>query len=362
MIVSGFSVEGKVAENLLPNLNLIKPHILAEKVSEYVVGNENAIQVLSTAVYNHYKRITHDDQEVQIDKSNVLLMGGTGSGKTYIAKTICKCLNVPYYIGDASTLTASGYVGSDVDTLLSGLYSSADGNIPKAQQGILIIDEIDKITNKEENISVTRDVSGIDVQYELLRIMEGTVAKIQPGEKRKHPEKPTIDFDTTNILFICMGAFEGLEKIIEKRLNIRKIGYNEDKGKKSYDADKVFTYVTQDDIRSYGLIREFIGRMPVVTSTDILCKDTLKRILTEPKNSIIKQYQELFRIDNCQLTFEPEALETIADYSIKNKSGARSLRATLERILQTYMFEIPKTGQEHVNITNDIVKDKLNIE
>ena len=355
-------IEERVAQTVLPNLNLIKPHILAEKVSEYVVGNTNAIQILSTAVYNHYKRLVHSDPEVQIEKANVLLMGGTGSGKTYIAKTICKCLNVPYYIGDASTLTASGYVGSDVDTMLSGLFMAADGNIEKAQQGILIIDEIDKITNKSENISITRDVSGIDVQYELLRMIEGTVAKIQPGEKRKHPEKPTIDFDTTNVLFICMGAFEGLEKIIERRLNIRKIGYNEDKGKKTFDTDKVFTYANQDDIRSYGLIREFIGRLPVVTSTDILCKDTLKKILTEPKNSIIKQYQELFKMDNCELTFEDEALETIADFSIKNKSGARSLRATLEKILQIYMFTVPKTGDTLVNITNEIVKEKLGIE
>ena len=239
---------------------------------------------------------------------------------------------------------------------------AADGNIQRAQQGILIIDEIDKITNKEENISITRDVSGIDVQYELLKIMEGTVRQIQPGEKRKHPEKPSIPFDTTNVLFICMGAFEGIEKIIEKRLSVRKIGYNADKAKKLYDPDKVFTYTNQDDIRAYGLIREMIGRLPIITSTDILCKDTLKDILTKPKNNIIRQYQELFKIDNCELTFDEDALETIADFSIKNKSGARSLRATLEKILQKYMFTIPQTEQETLNITNEIVKQKLNIE
>jgi ATP-dependent Clp protease ATP-binding subunit ClpX len=192
--------------------------------------------------------------------------------------------------------------------------------------------------------------------------MEGTVTKIQPGEKRKHPEKPSIDFDTTNVLFICMGAFEGIEKIIEKRLNVRRIGYNEDKTKSSYDPNKVFTYVNQDDIRSYGLIREMIGRLPVITSTDILSRDTLKRILTEPKNSIIKQYQELFRLDNCKLTFDEDAMDTIADFSIKNKSGARSLRAALEKILQEYMFLAPKTGQKTVYITKEIVKQKLNIE
>jgi ATP-dependent Clp protease ATP-binding subunit ClpX len=343
-------------------MNFIKPHILAEKVGEYVIGNEEAIRVLSTAVYNHYKRITSANKDVEIDKSNVLLMGGTGSGKTYIAKSICKCLNVPYYIGDASTLTASGYVGSDVEMLLNGLVAAADGDIMKAQNGVLIIDEIDKITAKSENISITRDVSGIDVQYELLKIMEGTVAKIQPGEKRKHPEKPTMDFDTTNVLFICMGAFEGLEKIIEKRLNIRKIGYRNDEGKKKYEENKVFTYVNQDDIRSYGLIREMIGRMPVITSTDILSKEVLKDILTKPKNSIVQQYRELFKIDNCELTFEDEALDIIADFSIKNKSGARSLRATLEKILQSFMFEVPKTNICSVNITGDIVKEKLDIE
>jgi len=355
-------IEERVVETLSPNLRLIKPHILAEKIKEYVIGNEDAIEILSTAVYNHYKRIVHKNPEVEIDKSNVLLLGGTGSGKTYIAKTICKCLNIPYYIGDASTLTASGYVGSDVDTLLSGLFFAANGNIEKAQQGILIIDEIDKITNKEENISITRDVSGIDVQYELLKIMEGTVRQIQPGEKRKHPEKPTMDFDTTNVLFICMGAFEGLEKIIEKRLNIRKIGYQNDKGKKKYDPNKVFSYVNQDDIRSYGLIREMIGRLPIITSTDILSKETLKDILTKPKNSIVKQYQELFNMDNCELIFEENALEIIADYSIKNKSGARSLRTTLEKILQKYMFTIPKTEETTVIITENIVKEKLDIE
>jgi len=352
-------IEERVAQAVLPNINLIKPHILTEKVKEYVIGNDNAIEILSTAIYNHYKRIVYNNSEVELDKSNILLLGGTGSGKSYIAKTMCKCLNIPYYIADASVLTASGYVGSDVETILSGLYTAADGDINKAQQGILIIDEIDKITNKEENISITRDVSGIDVQYELLKIMEGTVRQIQPGEKRKHPEKPSIPFDTTNVLFICMGAFEGIEKIIEKRLNIRKIGYTADKSKKSYDPNQIYTYTNQDDIRAYGLIREMIGRLPIITSTDILCRDTLKDILTKPKNNIIKQYQELFAMDNCELTFDEEALETIADFSIKNKSGARSLRATLEKILQKFMFRIPKTGEESINITNDIVKEKL---
>jgi ATP-dependent Clp protease ATP-binding subunit ClpX len=360
--MNAVQIEDRIVKRLLPSFTLIKPHILADIVGEYVIENEEAIQVISTAVYNHYKRLIYNKTEVEIEKSNVLLLGGTGSGKTYIAKTICKCLNVPYYIGDASTLTASGYVGSDVETLLSGLLLSADGDIESAQRGVLIIDEIDKITNKEENISITRDVSGIDVQYELLKIMEGTILQIQPGEKRKHPEKPTIPFDTTNVLFICMGAFEGIEKIIEKRLNIRKIGYNEDKQKTSYEADKVFTYVNQDDIRTYGLIREMIGRLPIITSTDILSKETLKNILTKPKNSIIKQYQELFRMDNCELTFEEEALDTIAEYSIQNKSGARSLRATLEKILQWYMFNIPKNEEKKVHLTKDIVKEKLKIE
>ena len=358
----------KVQNAEMPVWTNIKPVLLKEVVDEYVIGNEKTKKILSTAIYNHYKRLSYHSQNgqsgVEIEKSNILLIGGTGSGKTYLVKTICKLLNVPYYIGDASTMTASGYVGADAQSILTGLYMAAGEDLAKAQHGICIIDEIDKIANKEQNATVQRDVNGQDVQYELLKMMEGTVMKIQPKEKSYHEGKTFINFDTTNVLFICMGAFEGIEKIIEKRLNIRKIGFRDVDEKKKYDANKVFSYVNQDDIRAMGLIRELIGRLHIIVSTDILSKETLKDILTKPKNSIVKQYQELFKMDGWTLEFEDDALDEIAGYSIKNKSGARSLRTTIEKILQDDMFETPLSldRERHLTITAEMVREKLEID
>jgi ATP-dependent Clp protease ATP-binding subunit ClpX len=356
----------KIAEMQTPSLSLIKPSALKQKVDEYVIGNEETKRVLCTAVYNHYKRIAHNTEKgengVSIDKSNVLMIGGTGSGKTYLLKTICQSLNVPFYIADASILTASGYVGQDANMVLTGLYTAAGGDVSKAQQGIIIIDEIDKIRSKGENVSVKRDVSGMDVQYELLKMMEGSIVRCTPNERKDYSASNRhVDFDTANVLFIFMGAFDGMEKIIERRLNIKKIGYNESDESKEYDHNKVFSYTTAEDLQNYGMLRELIGRLPIITSTETLSREAIRKILTEPKNSIVNQYQCLFEMDGIKLSFENEAFDIIADYSIKNKTGARSLRTTMEKVLGDYMFEIPELKDNKLIITGEIVKEKLNI-
>jgi ATP-dependent Clp protease ATP-binding subunit ClpX len=355
----------QIAEMQSPALSLIKPSVLKAKLDEYVIGNEETKRILCTAVYNHYKRIsyntTNKDSGRAIEKSNILLIGGTGSGKTYLLKTICQCLNVPFYIADASTLTASGYVGNDVDTILNGLYTAAGGDLKKAQQGIIIIDEIDKIRCKEQSSSVRRDVSGMDVQYELLKMMEGTVARCYPNERRNQDAGfKHVDFDTTNVLFICMGAFAGMEKMIERRLNVKRVGYNKPEEIKEYDPDKAFSYTTSEDLQSYGMLRELIGRLPIITATETLSRDAIRDILTKPKNSITNQYQWLFEIDGINLSFDKDAFDAIADYSTINKTGARSLRTTMERILNDYMFELPNSDDNlNITITGEMVREKL---
>jgi len=355
-----------IAQMQTPTLSLMKPSALKAKLDEYVIGNEETKKVLCTAVYNHYKRIAYNAANKEsgktIDKSNVLLIGGTGSGKTYLLKTICQCLNVTYYIADASTLTASGYVGSDIDSLLGGLYTAAGGDMQKAQNGIIIIDEIDKIRNKNQSESIKRDVSGLDVQYELLKMIEGVTMKFIPTERRNNdPAARHVNFDTSNVLFICMGAFDGMEKTIARRLNVKKIGYNNQTliDGAEFDESKIFNYTTSEDLQTYGMLRELLGRLPIITATESLSRDTIKDILTKPKNNIVNQYQWLFEIDGINLSFEEEAFDIITDYSIRNKTGARSLRTTMEKILTDFMFE--EQDNKNLVITADIVKEKLNI-
>jgi len=363
-----FDVYKHLAEMQSPKLSLIKPTALKAKLDEYVIGNEEAKKTLCIAIYNHYKRIYHNLANKEsgnlIDKSNILLLGGTGTGKTYLLKIICQCLNVPFYIADASTLTASGYVGNDVDSVLNGLYKAACGDMQKAQHGIIIIDEIDKIRHKGHSSSVRRDVSGLDVQYELLKMIEGTTARCFPMERRNYQaDNKHVDFDTTNVLFICMGAFDGMEKTIERRLNIKRIGFNKsDINGVEFDPNKVFSYTTSEDLQSYGMLRELIGRLPIITSTETLSRDAIRDILTKPQNSILNQYQWLFKIDGINLFFEEEVFDVITDYSMRNKTGARSLRTTMEKILEDYMFDMPNLDDNpNLIVTSEMAIEKLGI-
>jgi len=344
-----------------PMLNLIKPHEIKKRLDEYVIGNEDVKKTLSTTLYNHYKKISYRG-EIELDKSNLVLLGPTGSGKTFLIKTIANILNVPYYIADCTTLTESGYVGSDVETVLDGLLEKAEGNIQLAQMGIICLDELDKIGRKSENVSITRDVSGEGVQQALLRMLESSVVRIQPGQKRQHPEKPYINFDTRNVLFIGMGAFEGIEQKIKKRLNLTRIGYasHTDDTSKKIDEKNLLSEVTTDDLKSFGLIPELIGRMPIITATEHLSEEALINIITKPKNAILKQYKELFLMDGCTLSFTNEALIAVAKKAIKLKTGARSLRTILEKVLQGYMYDIPKTKVKKLEITEEIVNSIIN--
>ena len=343
------------------DINLLTPEEIKAFLDEYVIGQDEAKKVLSVAVYNHYKRImAGSDLGVDLQKSNILMLGPTGCGKTLLAQTLAKILNVPFAIADATALTEAGYVGKDVESILLKVIQAADGDIERAEHGIIYIDEIDKITRKSENPSITRDVSGEGVQQALLKIIEGTVASVPPQGGRKHPHQELIQIDTTNILFICGGAFEGIDKIIETRLDKKSIGFNAEIAKKhEEDVDVLLHQVLPQDLVKFGLIPELVGRVPVTVSLDLLDKEALIRILTEPKSSLVKQYQKLMELDGVKLEFDKAALDAIAETSLARKTGARGLRAIMEDIMMDTMFRVPSDDTiKGCMITKDVVEGK----
>ena len=342
-------------------INLLKPEEIKNFLDDYVIGQENAKKALSVAVYNHYKRILAEpDLDVELQKSNVLLLGPTGSGKTLLAQTLAKILNVPFAIADATTLTEAGYVGADVENILLKIIQAADYDIERAQKGIIYIDEIDKVTRKSENPSITRDVSGEGVQQALLKIVEGTIASVPPQGGRKHPHQELLQIDTTNILFICGGAFEGLDKIIETRMDRGSIGFNADiRDRRRENVGELLRNVLPEDFIKFGMIPEFMGRVPIAVSLDPLTRDDMVRIMVEPKNSIVRQYQKLFDLDGVELKFDRDAVEAVAEKTISRKTGARGLRSIMEETMMDLMFRIPSDDSiRSCTVTREAVEGK----
>ena len=345
----------------LDSINLLKPSEIKAFLDQYVIGQDMAKKIISVAVYNHYKRLMQkpDTDDIEIEKSNIILVGETGTGKTLLARTVAKMLHVPFTIVDATVLTEAGYVGEDIESLLTRLLQNADYDVKAAEKGIVFIDEIDKIARKGDNPSITRDVSGEGVQQGLLKLLEGSIVNVPPQGGRKHPEQKMIPVDTKNVLFICGGAFEGIEKRIAHRLNTKIVEYGASRNRERIDKDNLLQYIAPQDLRSYGLIPEIIGRLPVLTHLNPLDREALRDILTEPKNAIVKQYIKLFRMDNIELTFAEEALEYIVDKAIEFRLGARGLRSICEAIMLDAMFEMPSVEANELTITTDYARLKL---
>ena len=352
----------KKGEFKLNKSKLLKPIEIRNFLSQYVIGQDEAKKYLAVSVYNHYKRLMQvqsKDEDVEIEKSNILLVGETGTGKTLLARTIARMLHVPFTIVDATVLTEAGYVGEDVESILTRLLQAADYNVEAAEKGIVFIDEIDKIARKSDNPSITRDVSGEGVQQAMLKLLEGSKVNVPPQSGRKHPEQKMIEVDTKNILFICGGAFEGIQRKIAQRLNTQVVGYGASKHREQIDKDNLLQYIAPQDLRAYGLIPEIIGRLPVITYLSPLDRDALRSILTEPKNAIIKQYMKLFDYDNIKLTIDDEVLDYIVDKAIEFKLGARGLRSICEIIMIDAMFDLPSNNQKSIQITLDYATKKL---